>query len=296
VLRRFRTVVQYGTQLWLSLEKKPRASPKGFRFRLGLYALFLLCGFLVFAVSSVSPDLSIGTAAVPLLFLLTTIALHGDVRFKTYWEVFFAFFVFSFVWFTRHLILDSASVHPFYATLSGNVVAQLVDTTVVIIPIVLLTLASGSGLSSIFLRKGDLKLGSVVGLMVLAIFYLLSAVVAISVAGMSPSRFLFLSPFLLVLALTNGFKEELWFRGLFLNKYEPLLGVRLSNFLQAPIFAMSVVEAEFSSVLIGIVLVSFFLGLGLGYLMRRTGSILGSSLCEAGSVIPIFLVVISALR
>src|SRR3989442_3503219 len=108
---------------------------------------------------------------------------------------------------------------------------------------------------------------------------------------MSRVVFFRLTPYLLVLALANGFKEEFWFRGLFLNKYEPLLGVRLSNFLQAPIFAMSVVEAEFSSVLIGIVLVSFFLGLGLGYLMRRTGSILGSSLCEAGSVNPIFLVV-----
>src|SRR2546428_1093454 len=108
--------------------------------------------------------------------------------------------------------------------------------------------------------------------------------------------FRFLSPFFLVWVLTNVFKEEFWFRGFFLNKYEPILGVRVSNFLQAPIFAMSVVEAEFSSVLIGIVLVSFFLGLGLGYLMRRTGSIFGSSLCEAGSVIPIFLVVISALK
>ena len=276
------------------MEEKPAANTKSFRFRLGIYALFLLCGFLIFAVSSVSPDLSIGTVTVPLLFLLTTIVLHGNVRFKTYWEVFFAFFVFSLVWFTRHLILDSPSVHPFYATLSGNVVAQLIDTTVVIIPIILLTIASRSKLSSIFLRKGNLKLGSVVGLTVLAIFYLLSAVVAISAAGMSPSRFLFLTPFFLV--LTNGFKEELWFRGLFLNKYESLLGVRLSNFLQAPIFTMSVVEAEFSSVLIGIVLVSFFLGLGLGYLMRRTGSIFGSSLCEAGSVIPIFLVAVSVLK
>ncbi len=113
---------------------------------------------------------------------------------------------------------------------------------------------------------------------------------------MSPGQFLFLTPYLLVLALANGFKEELWFRGLFLNKYEPLLGFRLSNLLQAPIFAASVVEAEFSSVLIGIVLVSFFLGLGLGYLMRKTGSILGSSLCEAGSVIPIFLIAVSTLK
>lgn len=166
----------------------------------------------------------------------------------------------------------------------------------VILPIILLTIASRGKLSSIFLSKGNLKLGSTVGLAVLVILYLLSAAIAIPVAGMSPGQFLFLTPYLLVLALANGFKEELWFRGLFLNKYEPLLGFRLSNLLQAPIFAASVVEAEFSSVLIGIVLVSFFLGLGLGYLMRKTGSILGSSLCEAGSVIPIFLIAVSTLK
>jgi membrane protease YdiL (CAAX protease family) len=131
---------------------------------------------------------------------------------------------------------------------------------------------------------------------VFIVFFLVSGAVAVQFIGMSPGGFLFLTPYLLVLALVNGFKEELWFRGLFLNKYEPLLGFRLSNFLQAPIFAASLIEAEFASALIGIVLVSFVLGLGLGYLMRRTGSILGPSLCEAGSVIPIFLVALSSLK
>jgi hypothetical protein len=42
------------------------------------------------------------------------------------------------VWFARHLILDSAGVHPLYATLSNTSVAQLIDTTVVIIPFGLL--------------------------------------------------------------------------------------------------------------------------------------------------------------
>src|SRR3989442_12903375 len=105
-----------------------------------------------------------------------------------------------------------------------------------------------------------------------------------------------LTPYLLVLALANGFKEELWFRGLFLNKYEPLLGIGLSNFLQAPIFAASLIEGEFAWALVWIVLVSFVLGLGLGYLLRRRGGIVGPSLCEAGSVIPIFLIVISSLK
>src|SRR3989475_11129078 len=112
---------------------------------------------------------------------------------------------------------------------------------------------------------------------------------------MTAVDFLFLSPYLLVLALANGFKEELWFRGLFWNKYEPLLGVRFSNFLEAPIFAASLIEGEFGSVLIGIVLVSLVVGLGLCYLLRRTGSILGPCVWGAGSEIPSFLILVSSL-
>src|SRR2546428_4142044 len=269
---------------------------KSLKFRLALYGLFLLCGFSVFATSYVSPELSVGSATLIALFFLAAWASNRSSRFRTYWKVPFAFFVFSFVWFTRHAILDSALVQPLYKTLNGNVIAQLIDSAIVMIPIILLTLASGDKLSSIFLQRGNLKLGLIVGLIVFIVFLLVSGVVAVQLAGMTPGGFLLLTPYLLVLALANGFKEELWFRGLFLNKYKPLLGVRLSNFLQAPIFAASLIEGEFASALVGIVLVSFVLGLGLGYLMRRTGSIVGPSLCEAGSVIPIFLIVISSLK
>src|SRR2546427_6018103 len=266
------------------------------KFRFTLYGLFLLCGLSVFVVSYVSPELSIGSGALIALFFLAAWVSNRSSRFRTYWKVPFAFFVFSFVWFTRHTILDSALVQPFYKTLNGNVTAQLIDSAVVMIPIILLTLASGDKLSSIFLQRGNVRFGLIVGLVVFIVFFLVSGVVAVQFTGMSPARFLFLTPYLVVLALANGFKEELWFRGLFLNKYEPLLGVRLSNFLQASIFAASLIEAEFASVLLGIGFVSFVLGLGLGYLMRRTGSILGPSLCEAGSVIPIFLILVSSLR
>lgn len=273
----------------------PEVGIKDRRFRFESYFLFLLCGLLVFVVSYfVSGELNATTFWVPTLFLAIAILTSRKIRFETYSQVFFAFFIFSFVWFIRHSVLDSFFIQPLYSTLNGNILAQLADSSVVIILILLLSIASRATPSSIFLRLGNLKLGIVVGLLVLAIFYLLTAVVAVLLVGMSLGRFFFLTPFLLVLALTNGFKEELWFRGLFLSKYEALLGFRLSNFIQAPIFAASVVEKEFSSVLVGITLVSLVLGLGLGLLMRKTGSIIGPSLCEAGSTIPIFLMVISA--
>src|SRR5256886_400711 len=270
--------------------------PKSLMQRLGLSVLFLGCGLLVFIVSHfTSGELNVQTFWVPSLFLVAAIMTRRSARLNAHWQVFYAFFIFSVVWLFRHSVLDSSLVQPFYSTITGNVVAQLVDSTVVIGPIVLLTFASRANLASIFLRRGNLRLGLPVGLAVLAIFYMLTAVIATTIAGMSPGFFLFLTPYLLILAVANGFKEELWFRGLFLSKYETILGFRLSNFLQAAIFAASVVEAEFSSILLGFALVSFFLGLGFGYLMRRTGSIFGSSLRDAGAPIPIFLIVLSGL-
>src|SRR3989449_5316164 len=266
------------------------------KFRFTLYGLFLLCGLSVFVVSYVSPELSIGSGALIALFFLAAWVSNRSSRFRTYWKVPFAFFVFSFVWFTRHTILDSALVQPLYKTLNGNVIAQLIDSAIVMIPIILLTLASGDTLSSIFLQRGNLKLGLIVGLIVFIVFLLVSGVVAVQLAGMTPGGFLLLTPYLLVLALANGFKEELWFRGLFLNKYEPLLGIGLSNFLQAPIFAASLIEGEFASALVGIVLVSFVLGLGLGYLMRWTESILGPSLCGPLFGFLIFLLLLFSLK
>jgi hypothetical protein len=83
------------------------------------------------------------------------------------------------------LILDSAFVQPFYKTLGGNVIAQLIDATVVIVPIILLTIASRAKPSSIFLRQGNLRLGFVVGLIVIMSFYVLTAIIAVLLGGMS---------------------------------------------------------------------------------------------------------------
>jgi membrane protease YdiL (CAAX protease family) len=272
-------------------------------FHLGLYFLLLLCGLSIFVISSfTSGELNIQTFWVPLSFLAVALWMKRSVRFKRYWEIFFAFFIFSFVWLFRHSVLDSYFVHPFYSTLNGNVIAQLIDSSLVIASILVLTRVSGGTFSSIFLRRGNLRLAVIVGLPVLGIMFFVSVGVAQAIGGsfggqaVNIGYLLTLTPYLLVLSLSNGIKEELWFRGLFLNKYEALLGARLSNFLQAPMFAASLVEAEFAPALLVLVIIAFGFGLGSGYLMRKTNGILGSSLCEAGFTIPAFLILISTLR
>src|SRR3989442_8681850 len=173
------------------------------KFRFTLYGLFLLCGLSVFVGSYVSHELSIGTGSLIAVFFLAAWGSNRTSRFRIYWKVPFAFFVFSFVWFTRHTILDSALVQPFYKTLNGNVTAQLIDSAVVMIPIILLTLASGDKLSSIFLQRGNLKLGLIVELIVFIVLLLVYGLVAVQLAGMTQGGFLLLTPYLLVLALAN---------------------------------------------------------------------------------------------
>jgi membrane protease YdiL (CAAX protease family) len=228
--------------------------------------------------------------------------MRRNIRFKDYWKVFFALFIFSFVWLFRHSILDSSFVHPYYSTLDGNVIAQLIDSSLVIVSIIILTKLSGGTISSIFFKKGNVRLALLVGLPVLAIMFFVSVGIAQAFGGLFGSSgvsfpyLLRLTGYLLVLSLSNGIKEELWFRGLFLNKYAPLLGARMSNFLQAPIFAASLVEGEFAPAIIILVIIGFGFGLGSGYLMRKTDGILGSTLIEAGLTVPAFLIVISTLK
>jgi uncharacterized protein len=90
--------------------------------------------------------------------------------------------------------------------------------------------------------------------------------------------------------LLNGLREELWFRGLFLKRYERFLGPGASNVLTAIIFTSFHVQVQYTPQLLPFLGFTFILGLVLGSLMQRSGSILGSVLFHAGSDIPIFLV------
>ncbi|BAI60832.1 hypothetical protein MCP_0760 [Methanocella paludicola SANAE] len=107
-------------------------------------------------------------------------------------------------------------------------------------------------------------------------------------------------PAILVIVILNGIREELLYRGLFLKKYEPVFGPIVSNVLQALIFSLSHTVAgrgaiAYTSFTLAFVVITFLLGLALGYLMRRTDSLLGPVLFHAGTDIPIFMGIISNL-
>lgn len=258
--------------------------------RLTLFLLFLMCGLLVFFISmTFSPKIpdnieTICRISLMIVFLAVAIWSHRNELLKKYWPVFFAFFVASFALF---LSWQSAGwvLHFLDLTVNtpdGIAVAKLSASLLIVIPIILLTRISGDDLASIYLKKGKLRLGLIIGL---ASFVLFAALAVLQVIGQDISweKVIPLTPWILVFVLANGFTEELLFRGLFLRKYEPFLGNKLSNLLTAVVFTLAHIQVTYTPELPIFLMITFLLALAWGYVMQKTDSIWGSALFHAGA-------------
>ena len=274
------------------------------KYRIYLFLLLLICGIslpslsglLVFPFSVVPSDLTIVYAIIlPPIFLSLALFLRARKSLKCYWQISFAFFVASLaIFFDILLNLPSD-------TMSGIVLDMLVSTSIIISTILLLTRVSGNSFSSIFLKKGNLKLGLIFGLIGFFFFALTSIPAAqylFQGQNLNLDKIIAWMPWIIPIVLLNGVREELLYRGLFLKKLEPKLGLKTSNLLQAIIFSLSHSVAgvglnAYTPFIWVLVVFTFSLGLVWGYIMQRTDSILGSTLFHAGTDIPVFIGIFS---
>jgi uncharacterized protein len=251
-------------------------------------------------------------AGLSALFLVLALFAKRTEQLQTYWEIPFAFFIFSVAgifgdsnswlgvqpWFVANVLHEAPSANnPIASTVLGMVLGQLAGTLGITVPIILLTLAGGNDLRSIYIDKIRFSKWLVVGVVALIVFYLLAASGFSSRLfpnnGVSSERFIALTPALVILVLCNGLREELWFRGLFLKKYGKFLGGIPANILAAVIFASFHVQVQYTPSLPFFLGLALVLGLIFGALMQRSGNLLASVLFHAGSDIPIFLVYLS---
>jgi len=273
---------------------------KDILYRLGLFTLFLTCGLSIFVPSIfMTEDIkTIYKIAIPILFLLSAVLLHRNKHLEKYFQVFYAFFMASLVSALEHIVVGA--IWPKYkegilpSAVDGIVFQKLLSTLLVAIPIVLLTKISGKEMASIYLRKGKLRLGLVIGLATFLIFLLTSVPAATVLFGargqnLTSENLISWAPWVAAFVLSNGLREELWFRGLFLKKYESFLGVDTSNFLQAIIFSLAHLGSQYTPFLLIFLVITFFLGLAFGAVIQKTDSLMGSILFHAGTDIPAVL-------
>ena len=94
-------------------------------------------------------------------------------------------------------------------------------------------------------------------------------------------KLLSLTPWILLFVFSNGFMEELLFRGLFLKRYEPFLGKGLSNLLTAVVFALTHIQVTYAAQMLQFLLIVLVLSLIWGYLIQKTESLWGAALFHA---------------
>jgi len=256
--------------------------------RFSVFVLFLVCGLLVFFINltftgmipakvRIISKLSLITA-----FLASAVLLYRSRRLDKYWKVFFAFFTGSTAIFLG-LHSSKLGLRIFNLeinTLNGITLSKLLEDLVIIFIIIALIKISRDDMDSVYISKGNLKLGLIIGLVTFLGLFLLSAL--ITTQNISFSKFISLIPSILIIALADGFMEELLFRGLFLKRFEPFVGAGLSNLLTALIYSLVHLQVTFTPNLPIFLIATFLFGLLWGYITQKMGSIWASALFHAG--------------
>ena len=101
----------------------------------------------------------------------------------------------------------------------------------------------------------------------------------------SLDRIISIFPWLFGFSVFIGITEELYFRGLFLKKLEPFLGIHLSIFLISLLFSIPHIFVTYiSGIRMSLMLfvVTFLIGMALGYLVYKTKSIWGAIIIHMG--------------
>ena len=272
------------------------------------FVLFLACSLLVFVVfSHYYPLFSgwtdiAGRIAVASIFLVAALLSRRSERFRPYWRVWFAFTTACiaispdyYLGLSKWLLpaLRIAGDSP-----AGWAIDKLESSGLSILVVLLLTLASGDDLRSLYLRRGNLRLGLAVGLIVLVVII----ATAIPVTGgffngrdLSWARILPWTPWVLIFVMANALNEELLFRGLFFGRLEPFLGRFAVNLVVAIPFTLMHTGVEYTANLLIFVGMLFPLSLAWGWLLQKTDSLWGSVLFHAAMDIPIVLGLFSNL-
>lgn len=273
--------------------------------RAGLFILFLLCEAVIFIFGShyfdafpTNKNLTFNLS-VSAIFLIVALWLKYDKRWSKYWQIAFAFFIASLG--TPISALCDSWVRTIFGWLAltidtskGLAIEKICEMLIKSLPIIALVKLSGADMGSIFLKHGNLKLGLGVG--ALMFFFL-----APSSFMFAAQRFTSMDTLLaaviwgLVFSIANGFMEELWLRGLFLKRFEPMLGMHGSVWVTSIIFALMHGMAYYfmPAVLPFFVINTLALGLGCGYLMMKSDNIWGATVIHTASDFFLFVAVLA---
>lgn len=275
--------------------------------RIIIAVLFGAVGLLIVAVFSpwipllpAAKDL-VGRIGVMLALLAAALFARRSSWWNKYWQLLYGLFVLlaasSADWFVGNALIRMNVLDP--SVPKGMALQKLNDGIVISAVVLLLTRISGASLGSIYVQKGKLRQGIIIG----TISFAAAAAVAVPISqlmfkaqNLTITQLLQWSPWILLFALSSATDEEIMFRGLFLRKLEPFLGPLFANCLIALVFTGLHAAVTYTSDQIGFLAATLPLAVAWGYIMQKTDAMWGSILFHAGMDIPIILGLFSTAR
>ncbi len=262
-------------------------------YKLKIFLLFLACGLLIFIVPIFIQDIIriIYFITLPVIFLIISIIIYRNTKLSKFFPVIFAYFGASLVYFLQTPWTSGTTIENIVMNIS-------VSTLIIVIPIIVLAKITKSDISSLYLQKGNIRIGLIIGLATFFVFLLTALPISVYIFGgqiIPLDRLISLLPWILIFVFLNAIREEILFRGFFLKKYEVFLGIDTSNLLQAIIFSFAHLSAQFTLFTFIYLVLTFFLGLAFGAVIQKTESLLGAILFHAGADIPVIIAVFSVI-
>jgi membrane protease YdiL (CAAX protease family) len=222
-----------------------------------------------------------------------------DRRWNKYWQLAFAFFIASLA--TPISAVSGSWVRTvlnWFAvtadTSKGLAIDKICEMLIKTLPILVLVKLSGADLGSIFLKRGNLKLG--LGIGALVFFFLGTATFMFAVQRFTSVDTLVAAVIWgLVFSFVNSFMEELWLRGIFLKRFAPIIGINGAVWLTSIIFAFMHGFAFYFDpfALTFFVVNTLALGLACGYLMMKSDNLWGAVVIHAASDFFLFVAVLA---
>lgn len=277
--------------------------------RLVLSFLFLASGLLVFVIFSHyypfykgNTDKE-GRIAVAGLFLALAFFARSNKRLQKYWPIPFAFFTALTAISVDYYLSLSKYIYSAFGMIehspAGLAMNKLESSLLGIVIVLVLNRLAGQKMDALYMRRGNLKLGLIVGLVAFAV--MIATVIPITESSfkghnLTWERILPWAPWVLIFVLANASNEELIFRGLFIGKMEPFLGKFLTNIVTTiPFVLVHSWTGYATDQTIFLALQLLPLSLVWCWLMQKTNSLWGSILFHAAMDIPIVVGIFSSL-
>ena len=253
-----------------------------------VFLLFFIVESLVFSIIILSPYLPRTTllgfhAGLTAVLLIIALFLKRSEKGETYWPVFYIFFVAGAAVLTSGLFSDDL-LRLFGQTVTtpqGIATAKFSESILRVIPILVLMPVMGFDWRSMYLKRGKIRIWLPIAIAAVIVF---PAFAFFSISNSQTGildKLLPLWPWILLFVLSNGFMEELLYRGLFLQKYEPFLGKGMSNILTAIVFAIMHTQVTYAAQMIQFLVIVLVLSLIWGFLIQKSDSLWGAVLFHA---------------